>query len=79
MPTIQTLHENFGSVQRAEIEGFKKYNHQIPAEELERIGERIAQKYIHHLVRNVRELTDNGKRAEYIDMLNQLFQLEKKA
>jgi glutamyl-tRNA reductase len=79
-PTIKLLHDNFAEVQKAEIESFRKFNQNAASDDdLERFGERIAQQYVNHLIRNVRELTQNGQNEAYLGMLNQLFLLNKKA
>lgn len=74
-PTLQAIHQEFLAIQKDEVKGFKKFTGNTGNPDLDKFGERIAQKYAHVLARNIRELTQNGKDEETLKLVNQLFQL----
>lgn len=75
-PTIQKIIKNFKTVNQKELDGFQKINSQCECMEVSKYGEHIANKYTRLLIKNLKNVTDNGKRTEYIKMLNELFELQ---
>ncbi|MCD6202705.1 MAG: glutamyl-tRNA reductase [Bacteroidales bacterium] len=74
-PVIASLNDHFSKISEKELEGFMKV---YKAENDELLGEynrHITGKYIRLLIRNMKEVTENGKKAEYIDILEKLFEI----
>lgn len=70
-PAIKSISEGFKEINRAELSGFRKND--LKAEEY---GDHITNKFIRLMIKNVKEITDNGKREEYVSMINKLFELQ---
>lgn len=71
---IATLKSNFNSINQNELEGFKKAK-KADDELLDDYGDHLSEKYARLLIRNIKEVTQNGKDMEAVKMLNNLFQL----
>ena len=75
-PIISAIKENFNSVNYNELEGFKKLNKTNGSSEIvEHYGSHITDKYTRLLIKNLKEVTDNGRKTEYIKVLNELFKI----
>lgn len=75
-PIISAIKENFNSVNFCELEGFKKVNKTNGSTQLvEHYGTHITEKYTRLLIKNLKEVTDNGRKTEYIKVLNELFDI----
>ncbi len=74
-PTFAKVSENFKTINRREIQGFQKNKVKIDYSKAIEYGDHITDKYIRLLTRNIRNITDNGKRQEYIKVVNELFEL----
>ncbi|MFP4288852.1 MAG: glutamyl-tRNA reductase [Bacteroidales bacterium] len=74
-PSILKIKKNIDSVNHAELEGFLKINGIKDDEMLTRYADHIAGKYSRLFIRNLKHVTQNGKQREYLDILNQLFEL----
>ena len=72
---ISNIKSNFNLINQKELKGFKKVNNADETNLLDNYGSYIAEKYSRHLIKNLREVTKNGRKAEYIKVLNQLFEL----
>jgi len=73
IPTFQSISSCFQNIHKSELEGFKKNPKEIDYQKASEYGEHITNKLIRTMISNVRAITDNGKRQEYIEMVNQLF------
>jgi glutamyl-tRNA reductase len=73
--TIQKILENFNSVNAAECQGFVKINAVTDAQPVSQYGKHITNKYTRLLIKNLKTVTDNGKKTEYIEIINDLFDL----
>lgn len=73
IPTFQTISNCFQSIHKNELEGFMKNTKEIDYQKATEYGEHITNKLIRTMISNVRSITDNGKRQEYIHLVNQLF------
>lgn len=74
-PSILKIKKNIDSVNHAELEGFLKINGIKDDEMVSRYADHIAGKYSRLFIRNLKQVTQNGKQREYLDVLNQLFEL----
>lgn len=76
-PTITLLNQKFDSVVERRLTFLKN---RVPADEyeiVERSSNYLKDKYVRLIVNNLRHLSDNGRKPEYIDMVNQLLELTK--
>ena len=73
VPTFQIINNYFLEIHKNELEGFKKCQKQSDAPKATEYGEHITNKFIRLIINNVKSITDNGKKQEYIDLVNQLF------
>lgn len=73
---ISAIKMNFSNVNKSELEGFKRVNKTNGSSRfVEHYGEHITEKYTRLLIKNLKEVTNNGRKVEYIKMLNELFEL----
>ena len=73
IPTFQIINDYFQEINKNEIEGFIKCQKQSDAPKATEYGEHITNKLIRTMICNVKAITDNGKKQEYINLVNQLF------
>ncbi len=72
---ISTIKTNFSAVNQIELEGFKKVNKTVKDNLLDNYGTHITEKYTRLLIKNLKEVTNNGRKTEYVKVLNSLFNL----
>lgn len=75
-PTIKRLKSRLGSITGDEL---AKLANRLPENEYCKVAEYaqyIQGKYLGQIVRRLKELSKNGQRLEYLDMVNKLFELE---
>ena len=73
-PTFQNITSQFQEVNKALLEGLKNKK-EIDHEKATLYGELITKKFIGLMIENVKAVTDNGQKKEYIKMVNKLFEL----
>lgn len=73
-PTIILIKENLKNIQQTELEGFKKYRKIKEHELIEQYSEHISEKYAQMFIKKLKQVTKNGKKPEYIKMINDLFE-----
>jgi glutamyl-tRNA reductase len=74
-PSILKIKKNIDAVNTSELEGFIRINGISDIEMVSRYAEHISGKYARLFIRNLKNVTDNGKRREYVSIVNQLFEL----
>jgi len=72
---ISTVKSNFEMVNQTELAGFKKVNKTEDSELLDSYASHIKEKYARLLIKNIKEVTHNGRKEEYVKLLNSLFDL----
>jgi glutamyl-tRNA reductase len=73
-PTFQNITSQFQEVNKAMLEGLKNKK-EIDHEKATLYGELITKKFIGLMIENVKSVTNNGRKQEYITMVNKLFDL----
>lgn len=73
-PTIISIKENLKYIQQTELEGFIKYRRIQEHELIDQYSEHISEKYTEIFIKKLKKVTENGKRPEYIKIINDLFQ-----
>jgi len=74
IPTIISIKENLKNIQQTELEGFIKYRKIKEHDLIEQYSEHISEKYTEIFIKKLKQVTDNGKRPEYIKVINDLFE-----
>ncbi len=72
---ISQIKSNFHTINSSELQGFKKVNKASNNPLLDNYGSHITEKYTRLLIKNMKEVTNNGKNLEYVKVLSELFEL----
>jgi len=73
-PTILSIKESLQSLNRTELKGFKKFKKIEQHELIDQYSEHISEKYAQMFIKKLKKVTDNGKKTEYIRVINDLFE-----
>lgn len=73
-PTIISIKENLKNIQQNELEGFIKYRRIKEHDLIDQYSEHISEKYTEIFIKKLKQVTENGKKPEYIKVINDLFQ-----
>ncbi len=76
VPTFTKVSDKFKKINEMEIEKFQKNKIQMDYSKAIEYGDYITNKYIRTFIKNIKSITDNGKREEYIKVVNELFEME---
>lgn len=71
--TFQSICTCFHDVHQSELERFMKNKDTDECERAEEFGKLITNKFIALMVQSVKSITDNGRKQEYIGVVNKLF------
>ncbi|WP_346861325.1 glutamyl-tRNA reductase [uncultured Draconibacterium sp.] len=74
-PTFQNISDNFQKINKTELEGFMKRQINNDGEDASLYADHITNKFIRLMIKNVKSITDNGRKKEYIELVNDLFNL----
>ena len=74
-PIFAKIKKNFQQVHENELQGFKKVNSIGDEKVLEDYGKHISDKYSRLFIRNLREIVKDGEQKEYIEAINELFEI----
>jgi glutamyl-tRNA reductase len=77
-PSIKKIKKSMEAVNLAELDGFLRINGIIDHEMIARYADHISRKYARLFIRNLKQVTDNGKQREYVNLVNRLFELQTK-
>jgi glutamyl-tRNA reductase len=75
-PTIKKIKDHFETINRNEFKLFFTDLSVTDNEAADLFVKKAAEKYVRNLVKNIKHITENGKRADYIHIVNQLFTTE---
>jgi glutamyl-tRNA reductase len=73
IPTIISIKENLRNIHLTELEGFIKYRKIKESDLIEQYSEYISEKYTEIFIKKLKQVTMNGKKPEYIKIINDLF------
>lgn len=71
--TFQSICTCFHEVHKTELERFMKNKEGDECEKAEEFGKLITNKFIALMVQSVKSITDNGRKQEYVGLVNELF------
>lgn len=74
-PIFAKIKKNFQQVHETELEGFKKVNSIGEHKILEDYGKHISDKFSRLFIKNLREIVKDGEKKEYIEAINELFEM----
>jgi len=74
-PTFQNISNRFLEINKTLLDGFIKNPNENDYEKATAYGELITKKFIGLMIENVKSVTNNGRKQEYITMVNKLFDL----
>jgi glutamyl-tRNA reductase len=75
-PTIDQLKEKLAGMMENELNNLQSNVSGEELECLEKFSSRIHKKYLGLIIKNLKQLSDNGRHVEYIDLVNNLFDLK---
>lgn len=75
-PTIEQLKEKLGGLMETELCQVENGLSEEEAHCLQKYSSRIHKKYLGLIIKNLKDLSDNGRLVEYIDLVNKLFDLD---
>ena len=78
-PTIELLKNKFETMSQKELESLKNKMSEDAYERVFEFAAFLQGKYLGLVIKNLKTLSDNGKRLEYIDLVNNLFELKREA
>jgi glutamyl-tRNA reductase len=74
-PTIKHIQDNFRKIHDAEFVNYRKFKNGVDRQPMQDYGNHISEKFTSLIIKNIKNLTDNGKNVEHLKMLNELFEL----
>ena len=72
-PTFQSITNQFLEINKSLLDGFVKYQNDVEYEKASVYGELITKKFIGLMIENIKSVTNNGRKQEYITMVNKMF------
>jgi glutamyl-tRNA reductase len=77
-PAIIALKKKFESINNHELGIYKKKISELEFQKVQKYGDLISGRYINMIIENLVLLSQNGKQLEYLQFVNELFELDKK-
>jgi glutamyl-tRNA reductase len=77
-PAIKTINNNLNEVYKQELETFRHFDNPKIKDAVDKYTRHMIQRYSRLLVRNLKELTDNGRNTDSLNIINELFSFEEK-
>jgi glutamyl-tRNA reductase len=74
-PAIKAITYNMQKVTKEELSGYNKVNSEDMQLAIRDFSKHLTQKYTRMFIKNLKELTDNGKNTEALDIVNDLFSI----
>lgn len=75
-PAIKTISDNLEEVYRQELESFKHIESKEIKNAVDSYTKHITQRYTRLLIKNLKDITDNGRNTDSLNFINELFKLE---
>jgi glutamyl-tRNA reductase len=74
-PCIRKIQKNMDAINQSELEGFCRINGIQDYEMIARYADHISKKYSRLFIRNLKQVTENGRQRQLVSVLNQLFDI----
>ncbi len=75
-PAIKTITANLQAVNQEELCGYKKIASEEIQQAVDDYARHLTQRYTRMLIKNLKDLTDNGKNIDSVKFINDLFKLD---
>ncbi|WP_430971908.1 glutamyl-tRNA reductase [Sunxiuqinia rutila] len=72
-PAIQNIISGVNEINASELAVFKRFHNEEEYHNMEKYGKHIAEKLVKSMIRNLKNISDNGRKTEYIKVINDLF------
>ncbi|WP_321289965.1 glutamyl-tRNA reductase [uncultured Sunxiuqinia sp.] len=72
-PAIQNIIMGVHEINTSELEIFRKFHNEEEFQNMEKYGKHIAEKLVKSMIKNLKTISDNGRKTEYIKVINDLF------
>lgn len=72
-PVIQNIMLGVNEINQSELAVFKKFHNPEEYLNMEKYGKHIAEKIVNSMIKNLKTISDNGRKTEYIKVINDLF------
>ena len=72
-PAIQNIILGVNEINQSELAIFRKFHSEEEYLNMEKYGKHIAEKLVKSMIRNLKDVSDNGRKTEYIKVVNDLF------
>jgi glutamyl-tRNA reductase len=74
-PAIQAITYNLQKISKEEVSGYNKVDSEEIQLAINEFSKHLAQKYTRLFIKNLKEMTANGKRTETLKLVNDLFSI----
>jgi len=74
-PLILKIKNNFHKINEAELAGFIKVNSISDSEAVTNYAKHITEKYARMFIKKLKNVTENGKKKEFVNLVEELFEL----
>lgn len=74
-PTIDQLKDKLGGLMENELQNLQNSVSEDEFGCLKKFSDKVHKKYLGLIIKNLKDVSDNGRHAEYIDLVNNLFDL----
>ncbi|MGQ8337889.1 glutamyl-tRNA reductase [Sunxiuqinia sp. A32] len=72
-PVIKNMISEVNEINHTELAVFKKFHNEEEYQNMEKYGKHIAEKIVNSMIKNLKTVSDNGRKTEYIKVINDLF------
>lgn len=72
-PVIQNIISEVNEINQSELAVFKKFHNEEEFQNMEKYGKHIAEKFVNSMIKNLKTISDNGRKTEYVKVINDLF------
>ena len=74
-PAIKAITYNMSKISKVEMSGYNKVNSEEMQMAINQFSKHLSQKYTRLFIKNLKEMTDNGKNTESLDIVSELFSI----
>lgn len=72
-PAIKNVIKIVNQVNEKELGVFRRYHTEEQFKQMEKYGKHVSEKLINTIIKNLKEISDNGRETEYVKVINDLF------
>lgn len=72
-PVIQNIILGVNEINQSELAVYKKFHNAEEYSSMEEYGKHITEKLVNSMIKNLKAISDNGRKTEYVKVINDLF------